>query len=132
MEFERLYRSSGAALFLAALLSACGQKEPAVEVISIVMLEDQQHCLVGKQGMACAEVSNYLRQQLHVGQDALLLVSVDKTGPKVSNARDFVAELKQAGFTRVGVAGFISEPEQESVLQQTPEEHDENDRLRRN
>jgi hypothetical protein len=98
-----------------ALAVVCGcervpSRADASNYLIIDVLSDRDACRVQKIEMPCAEVSDYVSVTLKVQPDQQVMVGAlcfERDGGK---ARSIAADLKRAGYMRVGVAGFINEP----------------------
>lgn len=80
-------------------------------VVSITANLDGRTCAVGQRVTSCMTLPNVLTEELGVTYRTSLSISAEGCGREAAaRARAVADNLKAAGFTRVAVAGFLTEP----------------------
>ena len=98
---------------LAALLVAIGAQALGADElkVSVTVKDDGKSCVVKSRGTTCAALPSFLSHDLAVGLGAVVTVSPEACGEAAVARADSVAKkLREAGFTKVVVVGFLSEP----------------------
>ena len=99
--------------FMPVLLVICAMNACSAENTPVtISVKDEGHiCVVESHDRPCADLPVFLVNDLHLGRGVDLVVSPVACG-EVAMARANVVgdQLRDAGFTRVTVVGFITEP----------------------
>jgi len=84
--------------------------------VSITVNLDGRMCAVQQRVTSCMTLPDVLVQELGVTHRSSLSVSAEGCGREAAaRARTVADNLKAAGFTRVAVAGFLTEPNAKCV-----------------
>lgn len=79
--------------------------------ILVTVKSDGQLCVVQHHTSTCAALPNLLKQDLALASGVTIRVSPEDCGETAMARADSVAAtLKKAGFSRVMVVGFLTEP----------------------
>ena len=98
---------------LAALLVAIGAQALGSDAVpvSVTVKADGLSCLVKTRSTPCSGLSSFLSQDLAVSLSAAVSVSPEGCGmAAVARASSIAKKLREAGFTKVAIVGFLSEP----------------------
>jgi hypothetical protein len=91
-------------------LAACAKKDAtAGNPLPIIVSEEAVRCRVLEQDIACADIPAHLLKTLQTPTSKLIILSDRKTGRTDDAVTRLVEELRKAGYSKVMVAGFISE-----------------------
>lgn len=94
----------------ALALGACAKKDAtAGNPLPIVVSEDASSCKVQGQDIACVGLPEHLLKTLQTPTSKLIILSDRKTGRTDDAVTKLVEELRKSGYSKVMVAGFISE-----------------------
>ena len=109
---DRGFKFTRACRVLAVLLSLTAG--PAIAdsraFVSITVNLDGRSCAVKQRVVGCMTLPDVLVQELGVAHSASLTVSAEGCGREAMvRARAVAGNLKAAGFSRVAVAGFLTE-----------------------
>jgi hypothetical protein len=97
----------------AVLLVAIGAQAFGSDVapVSVTVTADGLSCLVMTRSTPCSGLPSFLSQELVISLGAAVSVSPEGCGEAaVARASSVAKKLKEAGFTKVAVVGFLSEP----------------------
>jgi hypothetical protein len=79
--------------------------------VAVTVRPDGQSCLVRGRNILCTALSSILAHDLAVRFDAAVSVSSEGCGEAAAARASAVAtKLREAGFTKVAVVGFLTEP----------------------
>jgi biopolymer transport protein ExbD len=94
---------------LAGMAGCSGSAESTYA--SVTVKADGKLCVVDHREAPCSSLANFLTQDQGFSKSADLTVSAERCGGStMAQAHEVADELKRAGFTRIGVVGFLTEP----------------------
>jgi hypothetical protein len=112
-EFAMSSRSMGLPAIAAACalaLAACAKQDAtAGNPLPIVVSDDALSCRVLDQDLACADIPAHLLKTLQTPTSKLIILSDRNTGRTDDAVTKLADELRKNGYSKVMVAGFISE-----------------------
>ena len=91
-------------------LAGCSRAADSTHV-SVTVNADGRSCVVDHRDAPCSSLAIVLTQDLGIAKSAELTVSPERCGGSaMARAHEVADELKRAGFTRIAVVGFLTEP----------------------
>lgn len=101
-------RKAVAILLIATAAQARGSDQVKV---SVTVNQDGKSCAANGRSAPCTALPSFLSHELGVGLDAAVTVSpVDCGEDAAARASSVATKLREAGFSKVAVVGFLSEP----------------------
>lgn len=97
-------------IFTLVVLAGCAKASGPV-LVSVTAKADGQICVVQGRESPCSSLTEVLTQTLGVAKSVEISVTPEGCGQSAMRRGQSVADdLKQSGFSRIAVVGFLTEP----------------------